>query len=280
VFHPKFSTPRSVPELISRILEARGLSSREPPRLIPRPRCETLPAILWRMVLRVSSPFYLCFSLVFGWRPGRHRLLCGDTLVPSNLTRVCQGLADLVVADGPYGLDHLSSQPVPGRRKRKIANDEAAGIEHFPERALPVIKAQMKHGAVIHWFGEGGRPSTSLARAPVAVDRHFALLKVLCWNRVDPRLGWRSRRPWEAIIEASVDKPCIWQGGTEQRSVLRYPRAGHQAGDHPTPKAVALVEETTLKIEPSPLLDEIREGDDGFVSSMARTLRDAPSSSA
>jgi len=147
------------------------------------------------------------------------------------------------VVDGPYGLDFQSTQAAVGRRKRKIANDESSGYEAFLERALPAIKEQMKKGSTLYWFAAGGGPSSALAKAILAVERHFELLNVLCWDRVDPGLGWRWRRSWEAVIEASVGRPKVWHGGTDKRNVLRYPRAIPQAGDHPTPKPAGLLAE-------------------------------------
>jgi len=176
------------------------------------------------------------------WRLGRHRLFCGDSLLPGNLEELTGGAAvDMTLTDPPYGLDYQSSQAAPGRRK-KIANDESSGFEAFLERALPAIKGQMKKGAVLYWFASGGGPSTALAKVLLAIERHFDLLNLLCWDRVDPGLGWRWRRSWEAIVEASVGRPRIWHGGTDQRNVLRFPRAIPQTGDHPTPKPVGLLE--------------------------------------
>jgi site-specific DNA-methyltransferase (adenine-specific) len=81
------------------------------------------------------------------------------------------------------------------------------------------------------------------SRALLAISQHLTLLNTIVWDKIDPGLGWRWRRPWEAIIEASVGQPKGWYGGTEKRNVLRYPRAIPQADDHPTPKPVALLEE-------------------------------------
>jgi DNA modification methylase len=178
------------------------------------------------------------------WRLGRHRLFCGDSLLPGNLEQLTGAAAvDMTLTDAPYGLDYQSSQAAPGRRKRKIANDESSGFEAFLERALPAIKGRMKKGAVLYWFASGGGPSTALAQVLLAVERHFDLWNLLCWDRVDPGLGWRFRRSWEAIVEASVGRPRVWHGGTNQRNVLRFPRAIPQAGDHPTPKPIGLLEE-------------------------------------
>jgi DNA modification methylase len=177
------------------------------------------------------------------WRLGRHRLLCGDSLAGGTLERLCQGKVDVALTDPPYGIGYQSSLPAAGRRKRKIANDESSGFEAFLDRALPAIKGQMKKGSTLYWFASGGGPSSALAKAILAVERHFDLLNVLCWDRVDAGLGWRFRRSWEAIVEASVGRPSVWHGGRERSNVLRYPRVIPQSGDHPTPKPVPLLED-------------------------------------
>ncbi len=217
----------------------------------PSPREETFPQAAealqdWaeRAPTRVSNGD--------SWRLGRHRLVCGDSLLPGNLKKLTGGAAvDMTLTDAPYGIGYESTQAAPGRRKRKIANDESSGFEAFLERALPAIKGQMKKGAVLYWFASGGGPSTALAKVLLAVERHFDLLNLLCWDRVDPGLGWRWRRSWEAIVEASVGKPRVWHGGTDRRNVLRFPRAIPQAGDHPTPKPIGLLEEIIRAAAPA-----------------------------
>jgi site-specific DNA-methyltransferase (adenine-specific) len=176
------------------------------------------------------------------WLLGRHRLLCADSLEPGVLERACEGkLMDLVVADGPYGLDYRSTHPRAGQRKRAIGNDSEQGFEGFLRRALPIVKARMKQGAVVYWLAAGGGPSTALAKVLVAVDRHFNLLNTLAWDRVDLGLDARWRRRWEAVVEASTGRPRVWHGRTDQANVLRFPRAIPPAGFHPTPKPLPLV---------------------------------------
>jgi len=96
---------------------------------------------------------------------------------------------------------------------------------------------------VMYWFAGGGGGEPVLAKALLAISEHFTLLNTLVWDKVDPGLGWRWRRSWEAIIEASNGQPKGWYGGTEKRNVLRYAKAIPQADDHPTPKPVPLLEE-------------------------------------
>jgi len=178
------------------------------------------------------------------WLLGRHRLLCGDSLTPGSLHSLCQGVSvPLVVTDPPYGIDYQSRLTSAKRRKPRIANDEAAGFGSFLERALPAVRAVMAPGATLYWFAGGGGPSPALGQALLAVSQHFDLQNCLVWDKETPGLGWRWRRSWEAIIEASVGSPSHWYGGSHRRNVLRWPKLIPQEGDHPTPKPTELLAE-------------------------------------
>ena len=178
------------------------------------------------------------------WQLGRHRLLCGDSLAPGALERLCGGKkVDLVLTDPPYGIAFQSEMAKRGRRKQAIANDAKDDFDALLAKALPAIKAVMKRGAVMYWFAGGGGGEPVLARALLAISNHFTLLNTIVWDKVDAGLGWRWRRTWEAIIEGSNGKPSAWYGGTEKRNVLRYAKAIPQADEHPTPKPVPLLEE-------------------------------------
>jgi len=186
------------------------------------------------------------------WQLGRHRLLCGDSLAPGALGRLCDGKqVDVVLTDPPYGIGYRSTLAKRGRRKKLIAHDETDEYETFLARALPAIKAVMKRGAVLYWFAGGGGGEPVLAKALLAISEHFTLLNTIVWDKVDPGLGWRWRRSWEAIIEASAGKPRTWHGGTEKRNVLRFAKAIPQSDDHPTPKPVPLLEEIVRAAAPS-----------------------------
>ncbi len=178
------------------------------------------------------------------WQLGRHQLYCGDSLAPGALERLLDGSrADVVLTDPPYGVGYRSTLAKRGRRKQGIANDAVGDFDAFLERALPTIQSVMKRGGVMYWFAGGGGGEPVLAKALLAIAQHFTLLNTIAWDKVDPGLGWRWRRSWEAVIEASVGKPRVWNGGTEMRNVLRFAKAIPRADDHPTPKPVALLEE-------------------------------------
>jgi len=186
------------------------------------------------------------------WQLGRHRLYCGDSLAPGGLELLCNGeKVDLVLTDPPYGISYQSTLARRGRRKKAIANDGQEEFEGFLDRALPVIKSAMKRGAVLYWFAGGGGAEPVLAKALLAISQHFTLLNTIVWDKVDPGLGWRWRRSWEAVIEASVGRPRMWHGGTDRRNVLRFPRAIPQSDDHPTPKPIPLLAELVLAAAPA-----------------------------
>jgi DNA modification methylase len=186
------------------------------------------------------------------WQLGRHRLSCGDSLAPGGLERLCRGeKVDLVLTDPPYGIAYQSTLARPGRRKQAIANDGQEKFDGFLDRALPALKSVMTRGAVLYWFAGGGGAEPVLAKALLAIGQHFTLLNTLVWDKVDPGLGWRWRRSWEAVIEASVGRPRVWHGGTDRRNVLRFPRAIPQRDDHPTPKPIPLLAELILAAAPA-----------------------------
>jgi len=186
------------------------------------------------------------------WQLGRHRLYCGDSLAPGGLERLCHGeKVDMVLTDPPYGVSYQSTLARRGRRKKAIANDEKKGFEGFLDRALPAIRSVMKRGAVLYWFAGGGGAEPVLAKALLAISEHFTLCNTIVWDKVDAGLGWRWRRSWEAVIEASVGRPRVWHGGTDRRNVLRFPRAIPQSDDHPTPKPIPLLEDLILAAAPA-----------------------------
>jgi DNA modification methylase len=171
------------------------------------------------------------------WMLGRHRLTCADALEPGTLDRLCAGKrAPLVLTDPPYGIDYRSTTG-----KAPIANDGSAEFESFLARALPAVRSTMAPGATLYWFAAGGGPA--LGQALLSIAQHFTLQNLIVWDKETPGLGWRWRRSWEAIIEASVGRPARWHGGTHRRNVLRWPKLIPDGEDHPTPKPPELLAE-------------------------------------
>jgi DNA modification methylase len=58
------------------------------------------------------------------WNLGQHRILCGDSTVPSNLVMVLEGLpAALIFADLPYNVNYSGSPRSKAKARRQILND-------------------------------------------------------------------------------------------------------------------------------------------------------------
>ena len=186
------------------------------------------------------------------WHLGGHRLCCGDCLEEGALLRLLGNQkVDYLLTDPPYGIAYESTMARRGRRKRPLENDGVAEFDGFLTRAMPAIKEVMKPGAVLHWFAGGSGPEPVLGKALLAIAEHLNLLNVIVWDKVDPGLGWRWRRSWEAIIEAANGRPTTWHGGKDSRDILRYPRAIPGADDHPTPKPIPLLEELIRAAAPT-----------------------------
>jgi len=185
------------------------------------------------------------------WRLGRHLLHCGDSLQEGCLAGLLEGRkVDHLLSDPPYGIS-FRGMARRGRRKAPIQNDQAEHFTDFLARAIPALRAVMAPGGVLHLFCGASGPRPVLAHVLLAVAEHFTLQGLLIWDRVDPGLGWRWRRSFEGIIEASVGNPRIWKGGRELRDILRFPRAIPGAGEHPSPKPVPLLEQLIRAAAPS-----------------------------
>jgi ParB-like chromosome segregation protein Spo0J len=186
------------------------------------------------------------------WRLGRHRLLCGDSLAPGALEGLLAGKkADLVLTDPPYGIGFQSHMARRGRRKRPIANDGVDEFEGFLARAVPAIHANMARGATLLWCAGAGGPQPVLAKAMLAIAAHFRLQNLLVWDKCAPGLGWRFRSSWEAIIEASLGTPRVWNDGSEARNVLRFVKAVPGPDEHATPKPIPLLAELIRATAPT-----------------------------
>jgi DNA modification methylase len=64
------------------------------------------------------------------WLLGEHRLLCGDSTKPEDLTRLMGGVvADLVFTDPPYGVNYQSIRRVKSAKFARIENDDRVMTE-------------------------------------------------------------------------------------------------------------------------------------------------------
>ena len=183
------------------------------------------------------------------WLLGPHRVMCGDSTVPTDVGRLMDGgLADCVWTDPPYGVaivggNHSLS---PEERKRQggltIDNDDLSPLEleQFLRSALSEASNACRSGAA--WF-------VAAPPGPLFIPFGLVLLELGIWRQtlvwlksslVMGRSDYHYRH--EAIFYgwkpgAAHTEPPDRKGDT----IWEFDRPSRN-GDHPTMKPIALIE--------------------------------------
>lgn len=174
------------------------------------------------------------------WQLGRHRLMCGDSTIVSDVERLMGGeLADLVFTDPPYGVDYDGGHAVKGKRREKLANDDSVDIYGD---SVPMMAAFSKEEAALYlWF---------------ACTKADTVLQVLQANNYETRswLIWNKNMAQFGAIGAQYKQkhePCLyaykkgnapfWSGPNNEVSVWDISRASKNEF-HPTQKPAELSE--------------------------------------
>ena len=169
------------------------------------------------------------------WLLGRHRVICGDSILPDTFTRLMDGnLANLVLTDPPYNVNVKESA---GR----IKNDNMPDDEFYKSLFAAFTNAEqnMADDASIYVFHAD---SNGLIFRQAFKDAGFVLSGCCIWKKDHLVLG-RSPYQWQ-------HEPCLfgwkkggkhlWYSDRKQTTVWEYDRPTHSK-DHPTMKPVALM---------------------------------------
>lgn len=183
------------------------------------------------------------------YKLGRHRLMCGDSTVLSDVQKLCNGeKIDLLLTDPPYNVDYEGSAG-------KIKNDnmEDSKFRRFLTDAFSNAVSVMKPGAPFYiWHAD----SEGYNFRGACRDSMLRVRQCLIWVKNSLVLG-RQDFQWkhepclygESEIEEEETEPCLygWKDGHKhyffknrrQTTILEFDKPKKSA-EHPTMKPIKL----------------------------------------
>jgi DNA modification methylase len=193
------------------------------------------------------------------WQLAKHRVRCGNSLVPSNYDRLMEGVrADLVITDPPYNVvidGHATGNGSVRHREFGMASGEMSSTEFtdFLSRAMIVARDHSADGSLAYYFMDW-RHMTEILTAGMGV--YSDLLNLCVWAKNNGGMGSFYRSAHELIFLFKHGKGShrnnvqLGKYGRYRTNVWNYPGAnsfgsadgeGNLLALHPTPKPVALI---------------------------------------
>ena len=203
------------------------------------------------------------------WLVGRHRLLCGDSTLDTDVARVMGDLSPrLMVTDPPYGVNLDPKWRIgvgakgtqKGARTTKVSNDDRASwLEAYQLSRCDI--AYIWHSSL----------KCDIVRDDLNAAG-FEIRQQVIWNKILAGMlsrsayHWKHETCWYAVRKGAT---ATWHGGRKQTTVwdVQSPISAQASGDdaktsHPTQKPLALYER--------PISNHTKPGDpiyDPFVGS-------------
>lgn len=169
------------------------------------------------------------------WLLGRHRLVCGDSLLPETFTTLMDGKrANLVVTDPPY---NVNVEETAGKIKNDNMPDE--DFYKFLFAAFVNMEQNMENDASIYVFHAD---SKGLIFRQAFHDAGFYLSGCCIWKKNALVLG-RSPYQWQhepCLFGWKVGGKHQWYSDRKQTTIWEYDRPKFSK-EHPTMKPVALM---------------------------------------
>ncbi len=173
------------------------------------------------------------------WLLGKHRIMCGDSTVETDMARLLRGgVADMLLTDPPYNVAYEGKTKDALKIKNDAMKDDA--FRQFLRDAFVTAAGAMKPGAVFYiWHADLEGLNFRLA----CHDAGLQVRQCLIWKKQTMVMG-RQDYHWK-------HEPCLygwkegsghlWASDRKQTTVLEFDRPSRNA-EHPTMKPVALFE--------------------------------------
>ncbi|MGB8028327.1 MAG: site-specific DNA-methyltransferase [Terracidiphilus sp.] len=193
------------------------------------------------------------------WQLGKHRVLCGDSLILENYDRLMDGArADLVFTDPPYNVvihGHASGLGRTRHREFQMASGEMSAGEftEFLGKAMALCTLSSQLGSLAYYFIDWRHLNEILAASLLVYGEPMNLC---IWAKNNGGMGSFYRSAHELIFlfkngEASHRNNIqLGRYGRYRTNVWHYPSAntfsrsgpdGDLLALHPTPKPVSLI---------------------------------------
>jgi DNA modification methylase len=193
------------------------------------------------------------------WQLGKHRVLCGDALIPENYERLMDGAkADLVITDPPYNVaidGHASGLGKIRHREFAMASGEMSSGEftEFLTKAMMLSRQSSQPSSLAYYFMDWRHMKQILA---AGIEVHGEMMNLCVWAKSNGGMGSFYRSAHELIFlfkngtESHRNNVQLGKFGRYRTNVWNYPSAntfsrsgpdGDLLALHPTPKPVALI---------------------------------------
>ena len=173
------------------------------------------------------------------WQLGRHRVLCGDATVLTDIETLMDGqLADMLLTDPPYNVDYTGKT----KDALKIQNDKMSDntFRQFLVDSFSTADMVMKKGAAFYiWHAD----SEGYNFRGACYDIDWEVRQCLIWDK-DVMVMGRQDYHWK-------HEPCLygwkkgashlWASDRKQTTILKFDRPKRN-DVHPTMKPVDLIE--------------------------------------
>ncbi len=176
------------------------------------------------------------------WLLGKHRLVCGDATVSTDVDKACNGVTPhLMVTDPPYGVEYDPSwrndAVMAGNGKRGAPSGRAVGKVENDDKADWRDAWALFRGEVAYVWHAALFAST-VAESLTACD--FKLRSQIIWSKSNFAIGrgdyhWQHEPCWYAVRKGGTGH---WSGDRKQATIWEIPKPAKSETGHGTQKPV------------------------------------------